>query len=265
MLLIRKPRFLLQYRCHRYAFAICKRQDAQYIFSKTLRWKKDQSTISSLLYFTYWLLNHLAERLIFLHFCAKIQMTLVVCSDTEVEPLYFNPFVIQSCDGTKVPAKIIPASDADITSTHGSPAWQTDWDSAYLQDASIQKYALKTSKDELVALGAYQISGRHAYVYIVYLETAPHSNPTITTQSDRKYYGVGAAMIAFGIKYSIDHGCRGDVVFEAKTDALAKHYQEDFHALPLPGASTSGPRRFMLADEEAWNLFSKYLSEEEPI
>lgn len=179
--------------------------------------------------------------------------------------MYFNPFIIQSCDGAKVPAKIIPATDLDIAATHGSPAWQTDWDSVYLSNEAIQKYALKTAEDELVALGAYQIADRRAYVYIVYLESAPHSNPTIITKPERKYYGVGAAMIAFGIKYSIDHGCRGDVVFEAKTDALAKHYAEDFHALPLPGASASGPKRFMLADEDAWNLFSQYLSEEEPI
>lgn len=179
--------------------------------------------------------------------------------------MYFNPFIIQSIDGDKVPVKIIPATEADIAATHESPAWQTDWDSDYLDNPTIQKYALKTASDELVAFGAYQINGHHAYVYIVYLESAPHSNPTISAKPDRKYYGVGAAMIAFGIKYSIDHGCRGDVVFEAKTDALAKHYAEDFHALPLPDASASGPRRFMLADEEAWELFSKYLSEEEPI
>ena len=73
-----------------------------------------------------------------------------------------------------------------------------------------------------MALGAYQISGHHAYVYIVYLESAPHSNPTITIEAERKYYGVGAAMIAFGIKYSIDHGCRGDVVFEAKNGCTSQ-------------------------------------------
>ena len=179
--------------------------------------------------------------------------------------MFFDPFVIQGPDGLKVPVKIIPATDADIEETVTPPLWQTDWNSAYLQNDAIQKYALKTEANELVALGAYQIAGHHAFVYIIYLQSAPHSNPTITKARERKYYGVGAAMIAFGIKYSIDHGCRGDVVFEAKTDALAKHYAEDFHALPIPGVSPSGPKRFMLADEDAWNLFSKYLSEEEPI
>ena len=70
-------------------------------------------------------------------------------------------------------------------------------------------------------------------------------------------------MIAFGIKYSIDNGCRGDVVFEAKTDELARHYEEDFGARRIPGVTSGGPKRFMLADEDAWTLFSKYLSEEE--
>lgn len=65
-------------------------------------------------------------------------------------------------------------------------------------------------------------------------------------------------MIAFGIKYSIDAGCRGDVVFDAKTDELARHY-----AKLIPSAASGGPKRFMLADEDAWKLFSKYLDEED--
>ena len=70
-------------------------------------------------------------------------------------------------------------------------------------------------------------------------------------------------MIAFGIKYSIDAGCRGDVVFDAKTDELARHYAMDFGAKPIPSAASGGPKRFMLADEDAWKLFSKYLKEED--
>ena len=79
----------------------------------------------------------------------------------------------------------------------------------------------------------------------------------------RKYYGIGAALIAFGIKFSIDHGCRGDIVFEAKTDELARHYAEAFHARQIPSASSVGPKRFMLEDEDAWRLFSRYLREED--
>lgn len=70
-------------------------------------------------------------------------------------------------------------------------------------------------------------------------------------------------MIAFGIKYSIDHGCRGDVLFDAKTDELATHYERDFGAKRVSTLCSGGPKRYMLADEDAWNLFSKYLTEED--
>ena len=40
--------------------------------------------------------------------------------------------------------------------------------------------------------------------------------------------GIGRLMIAYGIKLSIDNGLAGDVVLEAKTTALAKHYERDF-------------------------------------
>ena len=52
-------------------------------------------------------------------------------------------------------------------------------------------------------------------------------------------------------------------MFDAKTDELAKHYAEDFGAKRIPSATSGGPKRFMLADEDAWLLFSKYLVEEE--
>lgn len=175
----------------------------------------------------------------------------------------FTPFVIQSCDGQPLYVKIEAATACDLNATYGVPPWQTDWDSEYLSNPAVSKYALKTPNGELIALGAYQIAGRRAYVYILYVESAPDSNPTITEKTNRKYYGIGEVIIAFGIKFSIDNGCRGDVVFEAKTDELAEHYANDFHAKPLPSLSGGGPKRFMLADEDAWMLFSKYLSEEE--
>ena len=83
-------------------------------------------------------------------------------------------------------------------------------------------------------------------------------------KGNRKYYGIGELLIANGIKYSIDHGCRGDVVFDAKTDELAQHYESDFHARRIPSLESGGPKRYMLADEDAWRLFSKYLKEDEP-
>lgn len=178
--------------------------------------------------------------------------------------MFFAPYIVRCADSSSVQVKIDAALPADISATHNAPLWQTNWDSPFLSDPSVQKFAMKTEAGELVALAAYQISGRKAYVYILYAESAPASNPVLTRKAERKYCGIGAALIAFGIKFSIDNGCRGDVVFDAKTDELAKHYAEDFGAKRIPSATSGGPKRFMLADEDAWLLFSKYLVEEEP-
>ena len=175
----------------------------------------------------------------------------------------FIPYILRGADGDTIQVIIEPASASDLAATSKDPIWQTDWNSGYLANPAVKKYAMKTLDGELIALAAYQIAGKKAYVYILYVESAPHSNPTLMGSTSRKYYGIGAVLIAFGIKYSIDNGCRGDVVFEAKTDELAKHYAEDFGAKQIPGLSSGGPKRFMLADEDAWALFSKYLSEEE--
>lgn len=174
--------------------------------------------------------------------------------------MFFAPYVIRGSNAEKVLVQILPASSEDLAATKGIPSWQTDWESEYLSQPSVDKFALKLENGELLALGAYQISGRKAYVYI---ESAPQSNPTLTTSARREYYGIGEVMIAFGIKYSIDAGCRGDVVFDAKTDELARHYAKDFGAKLIPSAASGGPKRFMLADEDAWKLFSKYLDEED--
>ena len=177
--------------------------------------------------------------------------------------MVFTPYIIRNADESIIPVVIETASPEDLAVTHQDPVWQTDWESDYLANPAVKKYAMRTLDGELIALAAYQIAGRKAYVYILYVESAPHSNPTLTEKTGRKYYGIGAVLIAFGIKYSIDNGCRGDVVFEAKTDELARHYARDFGAKRIPSQSSGGPKRFMLADEDAWTLFSKYLSEEE--
>lgn len=177
--------------------------------------------------------------------------------------MYFEPYVVRGSDGEKVNVQIEPATQQDLAATKGDALWQTDWESPYLSNPSVDKFAMKRQDGDLLALAAYQISGRKAYVYILYVESAPRSNPTITPSECREYYGIGEALIAFGIKYSIDNGCRGDVLFDAKTDELAKHYERDFGAKRIPSAFSGGPKRYMLADEDAWNLFSKYLTEED--
>lgn len=175
--------------------------------------------------------------------------------------MFFYPFVVQADTVRTEEVSIIPASKEDLAETHRAPKWQTDWTTGYLARSGIEKYAVKSENGDLIALGAYQIRGRSAYVYILYLESSPHSNPTICGEK-RRYYGIGELLIAFGIKYSIDHGCRGDVVFDAKTDELARHYERDFHARRIPSPVSGGPKRYMLADEDAWQLFSKFLKEE---
>lgn len=178
--------------------------------------------------------------------------------------MMFQPYVILSENGDRVLVKISPAIREDLDATRRSPKWQTDWNTEYLADPTVEKYTVKSPEGELIALGAYQIRGRSAYVYILYMESAPHSNPTMKSRAERKYYGIGELLIAFGIKYSIDHGCRGDVVMEAKTEQLAKHYETAFHATRIPGERSDGPKRYMLVDEDAWAVFSKFLIEEEP-
>ena len=173
--------------------------------------------------------------------------------------MYFSPFVIDAQSGKPVDAFIAEAEAQDINSALTSNGWQSDWNSEYLSNPDIRKYALKSGDGDLLALGAYQIIGKQAYVFIVYVESAPHSNPTLS--SSKRYYGIGKLMFAFGIKYSVDNGCRGDIVFEAKTDELARHYERDFKAVRIP--SGSGIKRYMIADEIAWELFSCYLKEDD--
>ena len=175
--------------------------------------------------------------------------------------MFFSPFVIQADTGERVPVRIEPATQAQLEATHRKPQWQTDWTSEYLSAPSVEKFAAVRENGEMIGLGAYQIRGSQAYVYIVYAESAPHSNPTVQQPGERKYYGIGKLLIAFGIKYSIDNGCRGDVVFEAKTDSLANHYEKDFHAVRIPSLG-EGVKRYMLADEHAWNVFSQFLEED---
>lgn len=156
----------------------------------------------------------------------------------------FGPFVILAATGKEIPVQIALAQEDDLQVTRGLPAWQTDWTSEFLAAPTVDKYAVKTADGELVALGAYQIRGRSAYVYIIYAESAPSSNPTIKAKESRKYYGIGELLIAYGIKYSIDNGCR---------------YEMDFHARRVASLTSGGPKRYMLADEDAWALFSKFL------
>lgn len=167
----------------------------------------------------------------------------------------FRPFVYDR-DHAAVPVTIQPMTRRDAQETDAAPAWQTSWSSEYLSDKRFEKYAAKVG-GELVALGAYEILENSLLVHIAYMEAQPESNPTMDG-GDPKYTGIGRLMIAYGIKLSIDNGFAGDVVLEAKTTALAQHYERDFGAVRLPPFDSSAPR-YLIADEAAKRIFFTYL------
>lgn len=166
----------------------------------------------------------------------------------------FVPFVYDS-ELNRINVDIARMSQADADVTDSFPMWQTSWNSDFLNDGRFENYSMKAG-DELIALGAYEILQNQLVVHIAYLESQPQSNPVITEK--KKYTGIGRVLIAFGIKLSIDAGFNGDVVLEAKTSELERHYVRDFGAVKLPSFGSSAPR-LLIADEAAKNIFYSYL------
>lgn len=167
----------------------------------------------------------------------------------------FQPFVYDN-NKQKIPALILPMTQEDADQTNASPVWQTSWTSDYLMNERFEKYAVKVD-DELIALGAYEILKNTLVVHIVYMEAQPESNPVLDGDNP-KYTEIGRLLIAYGIKLSIDYGFAGDVVLEAKTEKLARHYEQDFGAVQLPTFQSSAPR-YLIADEAAKHIFFTYL------
>lgn len=164
-------------------------------------------------------------------------------------------YVVESNTQRKVNIEITAASKEDLETTRNG--WQTVWNTDFILDPQKEKYVAKTENGEIIALGAYRVQERSVAVYIAYIESQPESNPTITR--NKKYHGIGKAMIAFGIQLSIDANCNGVIIFEAKTDELEQHYMQDFGARPVASLHPDGPKTFMIADEAAKNIFSSYL------
>ena len=167
----------------------------------------------------------------------------------------FVPHIFDK-SGNRIDVVIAPMKAPDAARTDAEPKWQTSWASEYISSEAFDKYAVKLG-DELIALGAYEILQSSVVVHIVYMEAHPESNPTIAGKN-RKHSGIGRLLIAQGIKISIDNGLRGDVVLEAKTTELAKHYERDFGAVKLPIFSADASR-FLIADDAAKNIFFRYL------
>ena len=100
------------------------------------------------------------------------------------------------------------------------------------------------------------------WLFISYTWKASLSNPTITeAKDDRRYLGIGKALVAFAIKTSIDRGYNGTVVMEAKTDALLQHYIHDFGGVAVRSLPGAGAPSVLIADEAAKKIFLDFLEE----
>ena len=94
-------------------------------------------------------------------------------------------------------------------------------------------------------------------IYVEYIESAPDSNPTLTDH--RKYSGIGAALLAYGVQLSIDYGYGGTIYLKAKTSEIREHYIRDFGAIPF---SHYNPFFLLIDGKAAQDLFNHYLKEE---
>lgn len=165
--------------------------------------------------------------------------------------------VTDAAGGTKIPAQIRPATREDFLRTV-QEQWQTSWLSGFIQDKTLEKYALEISDThELVGLGAYRDVPEGLLVYVEYIESAPSSNPTI--ERERKYRGIGAALLAYGVQLSVDYGYGGAIYLKAKTTEIREHYIRDYGAEPF---SRADPYLLLLEGAAARKLFSQFWKEE---
>ncbi len=166
---------------------------------------------------------------------------------------------IWNAEQRKIFTTAVKASQQDLAVTCADPQWQTDWTSDYITSSDFDLYALKTAAGELVALGAYEVRDGNMGVHIVYMESQAESNRTLVESP--KYRGIGRALVAYGIKLSVDAGFNGDVTLDAKTPELAQHYERDFGAVCLPRRESNAAPRYLICDEAAQVIFTDYLEE----
>lgn len=170
-----------------------------------------------------------------------------------MRPAYY---VIDTATNMPISAAIRPAAWRDFQKTENEH-WQTSWLSKFIQQDALEKYALELRESkELVGLGAYRNVPEGVLVAVEYIESSPDSNPTQT--NSRKFRGIGAALLAFGIQLSIDYGYGGTIYLKAKTSGLREHYIRDFGAIPF---SRTDPFMLLIDGDAARNLFSLFLEE----
>ena len=165
-------------------------------------------------------------------------------------------YIVESQTSAKLPASIREATAADFEQT-AQEHWQTDWRTDFIQDAALEKYALELDATrELVGLAAYRDMPEGVLVYVEYMESAPSGNPTLS--KPRKYAGIGAALLAFGIQLSIDYGYGGAIYLKAKTSQLRERYMRNYGAIPF---SRFDPFLLLIDGDAARELFGQYLKE----
>ncbi|MBR1436738.1 MAG: hypothetical protein IJ584_16695 [Bacteroidales bacterium] len=167
-------------------------------------------------------------------------------------------FVTDTKTGDRVVVNVEPASVADYKATKDEN-WQTPWTSSYIQNPEFQKYAFRVeSTNELIGLGAYRYSPRDYGVYVEYIESSPANNPTMA--AEKRYSGLGAVLLAFGVQLSYDNNCDGSIVFKAKTTELLKHYIQDYHAIQY---SSFDPYLLLMDYKLAYDLIATFSVDEE--
>lgn len=172
---------------------------------------------------------------------------------------FLDLFVIDAATEAKATVKMLPATAKDVEQTRSG--WQTYWGTAYMQRSNLINYVMKTTAGELIGLASYEVLSDKLVIHIVYMESQPESNPTLTTA--KKYLGIGKAIVAYGIKLSVEHGFGGDVILEAKTTELLKHYVNDFGGLRLPNFGNAVPNSVLIADNAAVQLVADYIEKKE--
>ena len=168
---------------------------------------------------------------------------------------FLDLFVVDTATDRKLSVQMLPATAHDIDQTR--TGWQTYWGTPYMKRADLTNYALKSLSGELIALASYEVLRDRLVVHIVYMESQPESNPTI--HAAKKYSGIGKAIVAYGIKLSVEHGFGGDVILEPKTPELMEHYVRDFGGIVLPNFGNSVPSTVLIADHAAVRLVADYL------
>lgn len=172
---------------------------------------------------------------------------------------FLDLFVVDTATNAKTAVKMLPVTSKDVEQTR--KGWQTYWGTAYMRRPNLTNYAMKTGAGELIGLASYELLDDRLVVHIVYMESQPESNPTLTTQ--KKYSGIGKAIIAYGVKLSVEHGFGGDVILEPKTPELLKHYVKDFGGLRLPNFGNGVPVSVLIADNVAVQLVADYIEKED--